>query len=81
MNSIDGKSLYGFPKEASFIPQSNTVFERFTNDFMKREYFNVSYLLQHDVPMIIYQGQDDLIVEVPGIIRMVDTLIDWSGAS
>jgi carboxypeptidase C (cathepsin A) len=43
-------------------------------DFMKPEMNRVEYLLNKKVPILIYNGQDDLIVETPGTMRWVDRI-------
>ena len=43
-------------------------------DFMKPEMNRVEFLLNKKVPILVYNGQDDLIVETPWTMRWVDRI-------
>lgn len=43
-------------------------------EFMKNEADRVEYLLNKNVPVLICQGQDDLITQNPGTMKWVDRL-------
>jgi len=43
-------------------------------DFMKPEMTRVEYLLGKGIPVLIYNGQDDLIVQNPGTMKWVDRI-------
>lgn len=43
-------------------------------DFMKPEVNRVEYLLSKKIPILIYNGQDDLIVQNPGTMKWVDKI-------
>lgn len=51
--------------------QADQVYLELYEDFMKSEVRIVESLLQKKVPVLIYNGQDDLIVETPGTIKWV----------
>lgn len=42
---------------------------------MKPEVARVEYLLSKDLPVLIYNGQNDIIVETPGTLRWVEQIV------
>lgn len=50
------------------------VYEKLYTDFMKNEINIVEELLYRGVPVLIYNGQDDLIVQSPGTMKWVDRI-------
>lgn len=43
-------------------------------DFMKPYTERVEYLLNNNIPVLVYNGQNDIIVETPGTMRWVEKL-------
>lgn len=54
--------------------QADMVYEKLYTDFMKNEINIVEELLYRGVPVLIYNGQDDLIVQTPGTMKWVDRI-------
>lgn len=54
--------------------QGGDVYEALFSDFMQSEVHRVEYLLSKDLPVLIYNGQNDIIVENPGTMRWVDQM-------
>ena len=50
------------------------VGEKMKGDYMKNQYQDVEKLLASKIPVIVYQGQDDLIVSTSGTMKWVDEL-------
>ena len=73
-NSSIGAALYGFNPEVVFDANFETVYENMYTDFMKPEVNRVEYLLAKGLPVLIYNGQEDLIVQTPGTMKWVDRL-------
>ena len=66
--------LYKFNSEIVFDSQSEDVYTNLNEDFMKPEDRRVEALLARGMPILIYNGQDDLIVQNPGTMKWVDYL-------
>ena len=65
---------YALEEDIVFDSQSHDVFQGLWEDFMKDETSRVEYLLAQEIPVLIYNGQDDLIVTVAGTMRWVDRI-------
>lgn len=53
---------------------SKVVYNKFENDFMQNEISSVEYLLKEEIPVLIYQGQDNAYVNPTGGLKWVDEL-------
>ncbi len=60
--------------------QAEDVYNNLFTDFMKTEVDRVSYLLSKGIPVLVYNGQDDLIVQTPGTMKWLERLF-YSSAS
>lgn len=58
----------------SYSDQSDQVYEHLYEDFMKQYVHLVEELLEWDVNVMIYNGQNDLIVETPGTFKWAEML-------
>ena len=61
-------------KEVRYSNQSSHVYEGLYTDFMMDYHHLVEELLEKNVPVMIYNGQNDLIVETPGTFKWVERL-------
>ena len=66
--------LWGFSHDVKYGHQAEKVYENLYTDFMMSETSRVEYLLSHNVPVLVYNGQDDLIVQTPGTLKWVDNI-------
>ena len=66
--------IYGLSKAIIYDSQADDVYNNLYTDFMKSEVARVEYLLSQNIPVLIYNGQDDLIVQSAGTMRWVDKL-------
>lgn len=65
-------ALYKLDPSIKFSSQYPNVREALFEDFMKNEESLVEILLiQHNIPVLVYTGQNDLIVDTPGTLRWV----------
>ena len=53
---------------------ADEVYNNLYEDFMKNEVSRVEFLLSKNVPVLVYNGQDDLIVQSAGTMKWVDRL-------
>lgn len=58
----------------SYASQSGQVYEYLFTDFMKQYVRLVEELLEMKVNVMIYNGQNDLIVETPGTFKWAEFL-------
>lgn len=74
--SPDVISLYGLDPSVKYNSQGGNVGEALYEDFMKNEVRLVENLLQMhpEIQILVYTGQNDLIVETPGTLRWVERL-------
>lgn len=66
--------LYGLNSGIVYDSHADDVYNALYLDFMKNEVSRVEYLLSKNVPVLIYNGQDDLIVQSAGTMKWVDRL-------
>ena len=57
-----------------YAAQAGNVYEHLYEDFMMQYVHLVENLLEWNVPVLIYNGQNDLIVETPGTFKWVEQL-------
>jgi carboxypeptidase C (cathepsin A) len=66
--------LYGLNTGIIYDSGADDVYNNLYDDFMKNEVSRVEYLLSKNVPVLVYNGQDDLIVQSAGTMKWVDKL-------
>lgn len=66
--------LFKLNREIEFGAQSSNVYEALFEDFMKPEVNLVEQLLERNTHVLVYNGQNDLIVETPGTFFWVERL-------
>ncbi|OMJ68336.1 hypothetical protein SteCoe_34255 [Stentor coeruleus] len=79
MNSQSTRNLLNAPSFISWVDCNQTVFQYYQGDIMNSTLPLVEYVLSQNVSVIIYQGQDDLIVPTTSTQAMISK-INWSGA-
>lgn len=68
------RKMYALNDEIEFGAQSDKVYKALFTDFMRDEVHLVEYCLSKKLPVLIYNGQNDIIVENPGTMRWVEQL-------
>ena len=68
----DIKKLYSINNDIEFGAQSGNVYEAMYEDFMKPYVHLVEELLRRKTNVMIYNGQNDLIVESPGTFKWAE---------
>jgi vitellogenic carboxypeptidase-like protein len=74
LESPDNKKRFALNAEVPFGKQSGNVYESLYEDFMYQYVHLVEMLLQDKVNVLIYNGQNDLIVETPGTFKWAEML-------
>jgi carboxypeptidase C (cathepsin A) len=68
------KKIYVVSDEIEFGKQAGDVFKKLFTDYMKNEVALVEYCLGKKLPLLIYNGQNDIIVSNPGTMRWVEQI-------
>ena len=66
------QTLYSLNKDIEFASQAGNVYEAMYEDFMKQYVHLVEELLRRKTYVMIYNGQNDLIVESPGTFKWAE---------
>jgi carboxypeptidase C (cathepsin A) len=61
----------------SYVDENNNVYEALTTDFMQSVATKVAYLLENNLPVMLYNGQDDIICNSPNQQNWVGNL-NWT---
>ena len=80
LNSPDARSLYHWNADVEFGKQAGNVYEAMYTDFMRPYVPLVEDLLQRGVYVMVYNGQNDLIVETPGTFKWAEK-VHYTGAT
>ena len=64
------KRLFRLNDDIDYGKQSSNVYEALYDDFMRSNVESVEFLLGRNLSVLIYNGQNDIIVETPGTIAM-----------
>jgi carboxypeptidase C (cathepsin A) len=73
-NQTVASAIYGFNTEVKYDINSANVYNNLKGIFMKPEANRVEYLLSKGIPVLLYNGQDNLIVPSLGAMKWVDNL-------
>ena len=74
LSNPDIISMFKLNPNIDFGSQSGNVYEAMYIDFMMPYVHLVEDLLERNVQVMIYNGQNDLIVETPGTFKWVERL-------
>lgn len=66
--------LYALNSGIIYDSNADDVYNNLYDDFMKNEVSRVEFLLSKNIPVLVYNGQDDLIVQSAGTMKWVDRL-------
>ncbi|OMJ74521.1 hypothetical protein SteCoe_26523 [Stentor coeruleus] len=79
MNSNSTKEMLHVNVQQSWVSCNDSIYDYYKADIMNSSIIYFPYILSQGVTVMIYNGQDDLIVNSPGIENMMAN-IDWPGA-
>ena len=80
MKTPSSQDLWKLNKDFTYNHQSKNVYEAMYEDFMKPYVSLVEDLLKRKVHVLVYNGQNDLIVESPGTFKWVERVHHDSAA-
>lgn len=69
LGKLETKRLFGLKEDITFGSQAGNVYEAMYEDFMMPYVHLVEKLLEWDLKVMVYNGQNDLIVETPGTFK------------
>lgn len=65
LNQNDTKTRYHVPSMIQFSDVNITVYQQMVNDFMTSKASYIVDILNENIPVMIYNGQDDIICNTP----------------
>ena len=79
------KSKLGVPDQVKFIPSNHEVYTAFAYDISRSSAGSMVNILKKNVRVLIYNGQDDFVVNTPGVLNYLnnlnwDNMIYWKRA-
>jgi carboxypeptidase C (cathepsin A) len=79
MNTNSTKEMLHVNAQQTWVSCNDSIYDYYKADIMNSSIIYFPYILSQGVTVMIYNGQDDLIVNSPGIENMMAN-IDWPGA-
>jgi len=73
LNHENTKKLFNVPKQLNYTSCNQDIYKKFRND-ISRSYAPQLQMLAGKIKILIYNGQDDIIVNTPGVINMINNL-------
>ena len=74
LNKASTKSTLNVPSYSYWVGCNDTMYDYYKADIMTSTIPEISYVLSSGLKVLIYNGQDDLIVNTPGIEGMINSL-------
>ena len=74
LNKASVKSTLNVPSYSYWVGCNDTMYDYYRADIMTSTIPQIAYVLSSGLKVLIYNGQDDLIVNTPGIEGMIDSL-------
>lgn len=74
LNKASTKASLNVPSFAFWVGCNDTIYDYYKADIMTSTIPYISYILSQGLKVMIYNGQDDLIVNTPGIEGMINSL-------
>ncbi len=72
------KTQLGVPEDVTFSEMSQTVNNAFSEDMFKSYVNSLEYVLKSGKRVMIYNGQNDFIVNTAGVVTYLQSL-EWPG--
>ena len=70
----ENKQSLGVPAWVTFIGDNQQMYQDFSADLASSFKRDLEELLRKDLKVLIYNGQNDFIVNTPGVLAMVNSL-------
>ena len=72
----DSKNQFGVPAEVYYVPGNDDIYNSFQEDISRAYTGDVINLLNRRVKVMVYNGQDDFVVNTPGVLCYLNSL-NW----
>ena len=72
LDSFEARNIFKFNPDVEFGKQGDNVYEAMYTDFMRPYVPLVEDLLQRNIYVMVYNGQNDLIVQTPGTFKWAE---------
>lgn len=72
----DNKAKFGVAKDVKFIPGNDNIYTAFRKDVTRSVANDVTFIL-NQIKVLIYNGQNDVVVNTPGVLQYLNSL-QWS---
>ena len=72
----DSRGSLGVPADVPFIQRSDEVFNSFASDISRSYIGDLVAILKLGTKVLIYNGQDDFVVNTPGVLNYLNDL-NW----
>ena len=69
----NNKDQFGVPKEVNYIPGNDAVYNSFQEDISK-SYASDIVILLRKIKVLIYNGQEDYVVNTAGVLNYINSL-------
>jgi carboxypeptidase C (cathepsin A) len=73
----NSRTELGIPQDIYYVPGSDGIYDAFQADITKSYADKVVNLLRR-IKVLIYNGQDDFVVNTPGVLNYLNSL-NWEG--
>ncbi len=74
LGNYDTQTLFGLRRDIKFNAKKSNVYEAMYLDFMQQYVHLVEDLLRRNCKVLVYNGQNDLIVETPGTFKWAERI-------
>jgi len=76
----DSRKSFGVDESRYYVPGNEDVYNAFASDISRSYVGDVVYLLKNNIKVLIYNGQDDFVVNTPGVLNYLNSL-NWVGTA
>lgn len=74
----NSRTSLGVPEDRYYVPGNDDVYNNFAEDISRSYVGEVIRLLERRVRILIYNGQDDFVVNTAGVLNYLNGL-NWQG--
>jgi carboxypeptidase C (cathepsin A) len=72
----NSRAQFGVPANVTYVPGNDDIYTAFDADISRSYAGDVAWLLKNNARVLIYNGQDDFVVNTPGVLNYLNSL-NW----
>lgn len=76
----NSKSNFGVPPDVYYVPGNENIYDAFALDISRSYAGDIVNLLKNQIRVLVYNGQDDFVVNTPGVLSYLNGL-NWQYTS